>query len=346
MLEAIVERVGDRAKISAPPAMLDYDVRARLGMYQTLHINRIPKLSAALGGLVPPGTRKRYGLVADRDITGILDASGFAYSDSFGPGRSRREAVYGDRWQRRGVPKVMLPQAFGPFTNSDVASWATCVLNQAQIVFARDTTSRQHLSRLPLSVPVEIAPDFTIGLDPLGIAMPTTDDYAAVVLNTKLVTQGVVSEPEYVSFMAQLGRAAQSQGLAVVVVVHETSDRRIASSVATQLDASTFDDPRPRALKAVIGGASLLIASRFHAIVGGLSQGVPTIALGWSHKYEELLKDFGVPDWTGNFFIDPDQTVNRVLADDAGAARMRGAKKELATRVESMWLRAEEILGI
>ena len=33
----------------------------------------------------------------------------------------------------------------------------------------------------------------------------------------------------------------------------------------------------------------MLVASRFHAMVSGLAAGVPTMLVGWSHKYAEVL---------------------------------------------------------
>lgn len=346
MLEAIVERLKDKFDLSASPALLDYSVRAQLGMYQTLHINRFPKVSASLGGYLPREIRRRYGLTADQEIQGVVDASGFAYSDVFGHKRSQREAAYGERWHRRGVPKVMLPQAYGPFENAKVALWTTRVLNQAEIVFVRDNASRQYLERLQIDTPITLAPDFTIGLSPLNLTPLMEGDYAALVPNTKLVTKGILPEARYIAHLVALARAAISYGLEPLVVVHESSDRQLSSIIARQLGARTFEDPRPRALKAAIGGASLLIASRFHAIVGGLSQSVPTIAIGWSHKYGELLDDFGVREWIDDLSVDPDKFVARVLNDDSGALRLRDAKEELLVRVEAMWQIVEDALSL
>jgi colanic acid/amylovoran biosynthesis protein len=346
MLEAIVERLGDRFSLSAPPVLLDYSVRSHLGMYQTLHVHRFPRLSASLGNRVMAEIRHRYGLVADADISGVLDASGFAYSDSFGPKVIRREAYYGDRWFKRGVPKVMLPQAYGPFRDVEVARWTTRVLNQASIVFVRDSTSEQHLRQLSLRVPVEVAPDFTIALTPMPASVPVTAPYVAIVPNTKLVTRKVMDEKVYVDHLVKLGRAAMSHGLAPLVIIHEKSDRLLASQIATLLSAPTFENSSPRVLKGAIGAAELLIASRFHAIVGGLSQMVPTVAIGWSHKYVALLQDFDVADWVFSPDDEPSQTIDQVLNEDGGVSRLRDAKSALVERAEAMWQTTEQIMAI
>jgi len=45
-------------------------------------------------------------------------------------------------------------------------------------------------------------------------------------------------------------------------------------------------------VKSVIGNCDLLLSSRYHALIAALSQGIPAAAIGWSHKYEELLAEF------------------------------------------------------
>ena len=39
------------------------------------------------------------------------------------------------------------------------------------------------------------------------------------------------------------------------------------------------------------------LASRFHAMVSGLAAGVPTLLVGWSHKYVEVLDMFGLSSY-------------------------------------------------
>lgn len=344
MLEAITERFGDSYQLSVPPQMSSYAVRSRLGLHQTLHEYGSPRAVSAMTNLVPNRYTSRYGLVRDRDIDAVLDASGFAYSDSFGAKRSRREALYGRGWKRRGVRKVFLPQAFGPFADHDTKRWAREALDQADLVFARDTVSANYLESLGTSATVRLSPDFTIGLSAIETPRPVEKAYLAVVPNTKMIVSGTINEEDYVSSLRSYVSAARRAGLEPLVVVHERGDKAIADRVATSTGARTFESVEPRVLKSVLGQAAGVVSSRFHAVVGALSQGVPTLAYGWSHKYVELLRDFDVPEWLLTSDADPDERLAALLDDRDGQERLELARAGLSERVEDMWLQTRRIL--
>ena len=50
-------------------------------------------------------------------------------------------------------------------------------------------------------------------------------------------------------------------------------------------------------LKNEIASCEVLVASRYHSCVAGLSAGVPTLVIGWHWKYEELLTLYGQEEW-------------------------------------------------
>lgn len=50
-------------------------------------------------------------------------------------------------------------------------------------------------------------------------------------------------------------------------------------------------------LKNHIAACDVMIASRYHSCVAALSAGVPTLIIGWHHKYDELLKWYGQSQW-------------------------------------------------
>ena len=61
----------------------------------------------------------------------------------------------------------------------------------------------------------------------------------------------------------------------------------------------------------VLQTLDLAVVSRFHAMVGALSLGKPTVVVGWSHKYLEVMEEFGL----GRHVLDEaSATLPRVMA--------------------------------
>ncbi|MCJ1694915.1 polysaccharide pyruvyl transferase family protein [Rathayibacter caricis] len=336
MMIAIAERIGDQFELAVSPNGSEYDVRARLGMRQTLLLNQARGASAPLSNLVPRGVKRAFGLASDSDLTGVLDAAGFAYSDSFGPQRARREAAHAARWKKRGVPLILLPQAFGPFDKTEQREWCGKLLSSAPLVFARDRVSLEYVKKLELPIDVKLSPDFTIGLGTHSIERQIEGEYAAIVPNQKMVSHTSIDERAYVDILVTAGREFRARGLEPVVVIHEFNDIPIGSRVAKELDCRTFSHPDPLVLKRVLGDATAAVASRFHAIVGALSQGTPVLAFGWSHKYKELLADFGVPQWIFDEKSDPVSSIETLFAGDTSRT-LADHGTDLRTKNDHMW---------
>jgi polysaccharide pyruvyl transferase WcaK-like protein len=68
---------------------------------------------------------------------------------------------------------------------------------------------------------------------------------------------------------------------------------RVGSSRCVLID----DDLSPGTLRALIEGSSLLVTSRFHALISSLCVGTPPLVVGWSHKYEEVMNEIGLREW-------------------------------------------------
>ena len=50
-------------------------------------------------------------------------------------------------------------------------------------------------------------------------------------------------------------------------------------------------------LRRLVSGGRVLVTSRFHAMISGLATCTPTVVVGWSHKYREVLDDFGLVEF-------------------------------------------------
>src|SRR5690606_16746170 len=81
----------------------------------------------------------------------------------------------------------------------------------------------------------------------------------------------------------------------------------------------------------------IVISSRLHGCICALGQGVPCIATGWNHKYQELYRDFDVPELM--LGEDADAAAIEALVERASDPRERAS---ISARLSS---RAEIIKG-
>lgn len=74
--------------------------------------------------------------------------------------------------------------------------------------------------------------------------------------------------------------------------------RRINARLADPSSVLFVDRELPsQVLRWLIGRCDLFVTSRFHAMVSALAMQVPTLVIGWSHKYQEVLEMFELERW-------------------------------------------------
>lgn len=320
--------------------------RARYGLYTTWEFGRRPSsLKRLLYEYGPRALARRARMISPGEVDLVLDASGFAYSDQWGATPVDWMLAKMFRPERRHQPLILLPQALGPFTNRDLAGRCRHLFGRAEMVFARDARSFDAVQGLGSGTEVHVCPDFTIGLQPepdRSIALPHR--FVAIVPNVRMLDKTGRAR-EYLRFLEYAVRRIRALGWQPIVVIHDES---ADVAVIDRLDVGpgslqVVRHADPRVLKWVLGRAHAVLASRYHALIAALSQGVPSVGVGWSHKYPELFANFGCADHYLSDVSDLtalDRSLER-LADPGAHGALRETLVEsrgpMLARVEAMW---------
>lgn len=220
-----------------------------------------------------------------------------------------------------GTPVIKCAQAVGPFEHP-VNRWAArrflprveLLVTRGRIThsFAEGLGLRNLLAGADYAFSLELAGDeeaiaareFDLALLDGGSAVGVSP---SVVLQKKVDARGA----DYVAQMATFIDEMAEAGRPVLLVPHSVrtgtdkthnNDLPLCREIHARLTHPErvlfLDRELPsQVLRYLIGRCDLFVASRFHAMVSSLAMGVPTLVIGWSHKYREVLEMFELETW-------------------------------------------------
>jgi len=254
----------------------------------------------------------------------FIDVGGYQFGDPWGEKSARKMAHAFSRRAKFGNLIFFMPQAWGPFSSPAMCDAIQSVVNTATLCYVRDKTSMAAVAELVgkehprIRFAHDIAWNFQ-GAEPLvgrqlireaGLVKGENSVTVCVTPNMRVYERnhGVGYDNEYVIFLRELiTYLCRSHGARIVLMGHELradnrnkrDDRYLCNLLVESTDRSLSIAHVDRFLtaaqiKAVIGNCDLLLSSRYHALIAALSQGIPVMAIGWSHKYDELLAEAGL----------------------------------------------------
>ncbi|GAB56994.1 hypothetical protein GPUN_2880 [Glaciecola punicea ACAM 611] len=305
MLHAIQEEFAKRqvdARFVVEP-IGDYQRRCNFGLWQkTRYIKR--KINCLFPfSLLPSFMRKMLGFINENEIDVVLDASGFSYGEQWSPLVAKyRLASTISGMKNRGTKVIVMPQALGPFESTAQKKYFGHILNTADKVFARDDNSFAYASTLLKASTKQgtlaQCGDFTNIIS--GLADDNFDPNMhkiCFIPNSKMLEMRTDGEA-YIEFViALIENVIDSSPF---ILIHEAdADRRLAETIQQRLSRRipVLDPQHALKIKWIIGQSNVVVSARFHGLVSALSQGVPVVATGWSHKYKELLNDYEMGEW-------------------------------------------------
>ncbi|GLI26092.1 hypothetical protein ARHIZOSPH14_03340 [Agromyces rhizosphaerae] len=219
------------------------------------------------------------------------------------------------------TPVFKCAQAVGPFRNP-VNRWASkTFLPKVRTLVTRGRITHEFAEGLGLQNLVAGA-DYAFsleldGTEPAAVAEHVDLDFfehgevvgisPSVVLQKKVDAKG----GDYAGQLVEFIEWVRSTGRRVVLVPHSVrtgtekthnNDLPLCRSIAERLapgdDLLVLErEMTSQQLRYLIGRCDLFVASRFHAMVSSLAMQVPTLVIGWSHKYAEVLEMFELEEW-------------------------------------------------
>ncbi|MBX3011181.1 MAG: polysaccharide pyruvyl transferase family protein [Caldilineaceae bacterium] len=340
-------------QVAVTPRFGSYEIRAQLGLYTKLDAPNLGR-TKILQWMMSAKARKQYGFVTAAEVDVILDASGFAFGDIWGPQAAERLAAQISRWKRPPRKLILLPQAIGPLTQPRLQRAFRQIQRQADLIFVRDRQSYHYVQELGGDLErVKLAPDFTIlveGVLPPSY-QPTTRDLLIIPNEQMLKKTPGAEGASYLAFLLRAITEGVQRGLRPVLLFHAIQDQQLAEALIKACpQLMLVIEADPLYLKGIIGTAHILVASRFHALVSGLSQGVPVIGTSWSHKYPMLFADYGCspallstqkPEALPALFDELTTPATRQVY----LARLHKHDRRLKAQARAMWQEIDALIG-
>jgi polysaccharide pyruvyl transferase WcaK-like protein len=317
MLLAILEKVRSRFPsatfVMEVSRITPLEKQRKVGIYAKLELQKFRNRGRSIsefGFLIPKFLKNTAGVITEGDVDIILDGSGFAYGDYWGHEKAQMRLSNSiERWKSQGKKIVLLPQAFGKFEDVNLKKEMKRIISSADLIFARDKSSHAYLREvLENDGNTFLKPDFTnliAGKVPLNFNGDQLQ--VAIIPNNKLVESGVFpSKDAYVAFLNSIAEIVVEKGKKPFFLIHEgKKDLNLAEQVnivfARNIPILVEDDPL--AVKGIIGVSEAVITSRFHGLVSALTQCIPCLCVGWSHKYLALMEDY---DFSEGLLADAD----------------------------------------
>lgn len=129
----------------------------------------------------------------------------------------------------------------------------------------------------------------------------------------------------------------RNNDLYVINEINANAKKVLPDNLLERIHSVTFD-VNTSAIRRFISVCDGLVTSRFHAMVAGLALGIPTLVVGWSHKYSEVLEAFGLEAWEVGFDepgMDLLASTKRLLMERDTIQRQINAKRDRVLALSS-----------
>lgn len=232
----------------------------------------------------------------------VIDLTqGDSFSDIYGKDRFYKWSVIKQKIEHMGVPLILGPQTYGPFTDEKVREFAKQIIEHATLVISRDESSGRHVMefckkniivgtdlafRLPYDKLSIQSNKIKIGINPSGLLGKKKNDPSS--LQEKIS----VDYDLYISdLIAWLLREKIYEVHLIPHVGNEANE--CFGGFEGVIYHGEFSSPIDA--KGIISSMDVFIGARMHATIAAFSSGIATIPTAYSMKFASVFEGLGYP---------------------------------------------------
>lgn len=245
-----------------------------------------------------------------------FDISGYSFSSEWSALNSVKYLYRIQIMKKKKIPMIIMPQSFGPFHYAKfwkiyIKRLASGLLKYPMAIYAREEesykelTSQYKLDNLYLSVDMvllggEVNRDeiYKEKIQPKHFEI--LENSVGIIPNKKVLEHS--KEEEIINLYKGIIDRLLQIGRNIYIVQHSTPDQEFCKKlkeiyknhkkvylIEDELDCLDYDE--------LVAQFDYVVASRYHSIVHAYKRHIPCIAVGWSYKYQVLLKHFSQLDY-------------------------------------------------
>jgi polysaccharide pyruvyl transferase WcaK-like protein len=310
MLEVLIIKLVNKY----PDVILYLEVGGKEKYYKDIFLKRFQNKNIKILLFRPKKIFSPYNLDI-KLIDCAIDIGGISFHGGFNRG-AFRNLVRFFPFIKRKIKLIFFTQDIGPSEKKINTIIGRYILSKAIGVFTRSETSFSNVINQ-----FKINKSKVLGPFPDSTLLYKTSD----IYDGKLKENYIVLSPsaimfakhgmDYIKLFVKLYELLKDK-FQVVILVHNftlnfnNSDGEICSKLHNLCPTSLLinENISTGNLKKILGNSKFSISSRYHVVVGSISQDIPSIAIGWNPKYESYLKLYNKNHWNidlgSNSFIE------------------------------------------
>ena len=245
----------------------------------------------------------------------VVSASGISFHDNFGFVKIYHFSKYIQIPFFLNKKVIKFTQSIGPFNTYYNKLMAKLVLKRTNSIFARGKNSLENLKKIGIDKNVEVFPDIAVSMeakisDAASVVINKYNSKNIIGISPNIVIEKLDKKDNYISSLKSLvDHILKSNENSVILLIPHTieksnlnkeDDYSICSTLLQKVSAESRCeivntlDYSPEEVKWLISKCCFFVGSRFHSLIASTSSCVPSIAVGWHWKYEEMMEWFNL----------------------------------------------------